>query len=216
MVKKKGISQRIENAQLLINGALGQPAVSQELAKVGYPKKEIEKGRALLNKVIELQTAKTTKYGLQLSTSEEFKQEQATAWEKYIYHVQSARLAFRNDVGRQKRLQLNVSRQRTIAVWMEQARFFYQEIRQMSDQFAVMGVTDEELAQTQAMIEAMSSARQHYKSLIGEAQMATQQRNAALKDLDVWVRKFTKVARIALEEQDQLLEGMGLLVRSKG
>ena len=102
MVKKKGISQRIENAQLLINGALGQPAVSQELA------------------------------------------------------------------------------------------------------------------QTQAMIEAMSSAKQHYKSLIGEAQMATQQRNAALKDLDVWVRKFTKVARIALEEQDQLLEGMGLLVRSKG
>ncbi len=215
MAKKRNISQRIADARLLINGALRQPKVSQELARLGYPKKEIQKGESLLNRVILLQNTKSTKYGLQFSVSEQCKQDMAVAWEQYMYHVKSARLAFRQDVGKRKQLQLDQPRKRTLAVWMEQARYFYQAIRQMPEAFAVMGVTGDELAQAQAMNEAVADAKHHCKSLAGEAQQATQERNIAMKKLDTWVRKFTKVARIALDEQDQLLEGMGLLVRSR-
>ena len=214
--KSTSVAQRIEDAQLLINGALRQPTVSQRLAKLGYPLKEIQAGEVLLNKVITLQTMKSSKYGLQLSASEQYKQDQAAAWQQYMYHVKSAKLALRHDMGKQKRLQLDVPRKRSLAGWLEQARYFYQEIQQLPDQFAVMGVTGEELAQSQAMIEAVAAAKRSCKALAGEAQLATQERNQAIKALNVWVRKLSKVARIALEEQDQLLEGMGLLVRSKG
>lgn len=214
-MKSNSISQRIENARLLITGALRQPIVRQEVAKLGYPLKEIQKGEKLLNKVVLLQTAKKSKYGSQLSASEQCKQDQAAAWETYMYHVKSAKLTFRHDIGTMKRLQLDGPRKVRFAAWMEQSRYFYQEIRQMTEHFAVMGVTADELAQAQAMMEAVADAKRHCKSLAGEAQLATQERNAALKELDAWVSKFTKVARIALNEHDQLLEGMGLLVRSR-
>lgn len=85
----------------------------------------------------------------------------------------------------------------------------------MPDDFARMGVTAAELSQTQAMIEALIDAKLQYRTRTGEAQQATQERNRAMNELDAWVSRFIKVARIALEGQDQLLEGMGLLVRSK-
>ena len=215
MAKKKNIPQRIEDAQRLINGALRQPTVAQALTKMGYPKKEIQRGEALLNRVVLLQTAKSVKYGAQFKASEQSKQDQATAWNQYIYHVKSARLAFRNDIGRRKQLQLDAPRRRALAAWLEQSRYFYQEIRQMTDYFTVMGVTDDELAQAQAMIEAVADTKRRNQSLVGEAQLATQERNIAMKELDAWVSRFTKVARVALDEHDQLLEGLGLLVRSK-
>ncbi|WPP49061.1 hypothetical protein [Catalinimonas niigatensis] len=215
MVKKKNIPQRIEDARLLIRGAMHMPVVSQEVAKYGYPMKELQRGEGLLNKVILLQSEKSSKYGLQFSASEQLKKDQATAWEQYLYHVKSAKLAFRNDIGKQKHLQLDVPRKRNLAGWMEQARYFYKEIQQMPESFAPMGVTAEEVAQTQAMIEAIGDTHRSCKGLQGEAQMATQERNLAMKALDEWVRRFTKTARLALDDQDQLLEGLGLLVRSK-
>ncbi len=86
----------------------------------------------------------------------------------------------------------------------------------MTDDFAVVNVTGEVLAQTLAMIEAVAEAKRVRKSLAGEAQQMTQERNKALRELNTWTRRFAKMARMALEEKDQLLEGMGLLVRSKG
>lgn len=215
MAKTRSIAQQIQNTRLLIDGALNQPVVTQQLAKFGFPKPEIKKGEVILNQVVLLQTTRSSKYGQQLSAYTHCKQDQAVAWEQYVYHVQSAKLAFRNDLGQQKRLQLDQPRKRSLAVWLTQARYFYQEIQQMPDHFAKMGVTADELAQTQAMIEAMAAANRHCKTLVGEAQLATQQRNTAMKEMNVWVRRFTKVARVALEEHDQLLEGLGLVVRSK-
>ncbi len=215
MSKTNSIAQQIQNTRLLINGALNQPVVSQQLARFGFPKPEIKKGETILNRVELLQITKSSKYGQQLSASERCKQDQATAWEQYNYHVKSAKLAFRNDRGQQKRLQLDQPRQRSLAAWMTQARYFYQEIQQMPDHFAKMGVTAAELTQGQAMVEAVAAGNRHCKTLVGEAQLATQQRNRAMKELKAWVSRFTKVARVALEEHDQLLEGLGLVVRSK-
>lgn len=214
-MKSKGITQRIENARLLINGAINQPAVGQELAKVGFPAKEIQKGKSILDNVMRLQSTKSARYGSRFSAAERFKQDQATAWAKYMYHIKSAKLVFQDDIGTQRKLQLNVPRERKLAEWMEQARYFYQEIEQMPEAFTAMGVTAEELARVQAMIEAIGEAKLTFKGLGGEAQQATQERDIAMKSLDAWVSKFTKAARLALDEQDQLLEGMGLLVRSK-
>ena len=215
-VKKSSIAQQVDSAQQLIDGARAQPEVMKELAKLGYPPKEMQKGVALLNRVIMLESAKSSKYGLKHSTAVQGNQDQTEAWRKYMHHVKSARLAFASDLGKQKRLELTVARKRSLAEWRVQARHFYQELQQMTDDFAAVNVTGEELAQTLAMIEAVAEAKRVRKSLAGEAQQMTQDRNKALRELNTWTRRFAKMARIALEEQDQLLEGMGLLVRSKG
>jgi hypothetical protein len=49
---------------------------------------------------------------------------------------------------------------------------------------------------------------------IGESQEATRGKDKALAELEEWMSDFYAVARIAMEDQPQLLESLGLLVRS--
>ena len=48
----------------------------------------------------------------------------------------------------------------------------------------------------------------------GEAQAATQKRDAALDAMQDWLSDYLAIAKVALEEEPQLLEGLGMLQRS--
>lgn len=48
----------------------------------------------------------------------------------------------------------------------------------------------------------------------GEAQAATQKRDKALDELQDWLSDYLAIAKIALEEEPQLLEGLGVLQRA--
>lgn len=48
----------------------------------------------------------------------------------------------------------------------------------------------------------------------GESQQATQDKNKAFDAVTKWVSEFYAVAKIALEDQPQLLESVAKLVRS--
>ncbi len=48
----------------------------------------------------------------------------------------------------------------------------------------------------------------------GDAQIATQARDAAMDALDQWVSDFIAIARLALEEEPQALEKMGVVEAS--
>ncbi len=55
---------------------------------------------------------------------------------------------------------------------------------------------------------------EEYLREVGESQDATKQKDAAFAEIDDWMRDFYAVARIALEDHPQLLETLGILVRS--
>ncbi|MEL6903694.1 MAG: hypothetical protein AAFP07_22395, partial [Cyanobacteria bacterium J06606_4] len=48
----------------------------------------------------------------------------------------------------------------------------------------------------------------------GDVQAATQKRDAALDELKDWLSDFLAIAKIALEDDPQKLESLGVLVRS--
>ena len=48
----------------------------------------------------------------------------------------------------------------------------------------------------------------------GQAQAATQKRDAALDDLQDWLSDYLAIAKVALEDNPQLLEGLGVLQRA--
>ncbi|MEM0941615.1 MAG: hypothetical protein AAF600_19240 [Bacteroidota bacterium] len=49
---------------------------------------------------------------------------------------------------------------------------------------------------------------------MGEAQQFTVTRDEALDHLDEWMAEFKELAKIALEDQPQLLEVLGILQRN--
>ncbi len=60
-------------------------------------------------------------------------------------------------------------------------------------------------------VEAANSVQDHRR---GKAQDATQDRNLVLAELNSWLVEFRTVARIALQEDPQYLEKLGILVAS--
>lgn len=76
------------------------------------------------------------------------------------------------------------------------------------------GTTKAELEQMQAMVTSFIQSQQQQTQKTGDAQLATQRRNAVLKQLQQWVRGYRSIARVALEDQPQLLEVLGILVKA--
>ena len=60
-------------------------------------------------------------------------------------------------------------------------------------------------------VETLDILRQQTKS---QLQILTQQKQEALAELEQWMRRFYRIARIALEDQPQQLEALGLVVKA--
>ena len=74
-------------------------------------------------------------------------------------------------------------------------------------------VTLEDLTAANALIPEVEAARATYLKEKGESQDATTIKDAAFVKIDDWMSEFYAVARIALEDNPQLLEALGLIVK---
>ena len=72
----------------------------------------------------------------------------------------------------------------------------------------------EEISACITEINAIETTRTLYLKEVGESQEATKTKDKALAELEEWMSDFYAVAKIAMEDQPQLLETLGLLVRS--
>ena len=210
---KYSIEQKLENYRIALEGGMNHPIISQRVAVLGYDKKKVREGIGLHNEVIQLESLKNERYGNQRGSHDTLKADREAAWQLYIKHVTFARLAFKGNKAVWQKLQLSGKRKSTLAGWLAQSRIFYQEITHVTETMATVGITAEELQQAWAMIEAVAQARTQYQQEAGEAQWATQKRNQSLRELEVWMQRYLKVARLALEEDDQLLEVLGIVVK---
>jgi hypothetical protein len=75
-------------------------------------------------------------------------------------------------------------------------------------------VTSEDLNAANTLISELEAARSEYLKEKGESQDSTKQKDAAFATLDDWMSEFYAVARIALEDNLQLLEALVVLVRN--
>ena len=75
-------------------------------------------------------------------------------------------------------------------------------------------ITPEVVTECLAKHQDLLNKRSDYDREEGETQDATQTKNAALIELDEWMDEFDRIAEVALYDQPQLLEVLGIFVRS--
>lgn len=212
---KQTIYGQIVDAQRTIENALNHKEIQKGLSAFRYARKKLLEGKALCEQTHMLHMSKFDKYGSQYQTSNTLKEEVALVKMQYKRHLQIARLAFEDNRGVQEKLKLKGKRKENLDGWLEQATAFYYYIDGVMEDITRYGADQEELIQTKVMVEALSATKQQQLQTRGEAQHATQQRNIALKQLNNWMKKFRQTARIALQEEPQLLEILGIKVPSQ-
>ncbi len=209
---KNTIDNSLEKARIAIEGALGQPEMLKKMAKHGYDLKKIMEGKALHDQVKLFATAKSEGIGGQKKSTRDFARIREDIDEKYAYHLEVARLALREDSSLWDMLQLKGVRKRTVAGWLQQVQAFYGNIHRVMEAMNFRGVSQEELAQVQAMVEAAATLRIRQASKKGESQSATAQKKKMKAALDLWMKDFFYIARFVAKDDMQQLEALGMVV----
>ncbi|MBI3960741.1 MAG: hypothetical protein HY328_18170 [Chloroflexi bacterium] len=211
------IDQQLAAAQLALSNARTDADLSGPLADLGYDAARLDEGWGLYQAAVAAQQRQSQEYGEQYSASDAF----GAAWEAaqadYSRYVKVARIALKGERGASAALDLDGPRKRPLAGWLAQARQFYTNALADESVLAALtrfGVSQEKLVAGQTQVAVVEGLAATQKKETGEAQQATQDRDAALEALDEWMGDFLAIARIALEENPQWLEKMGVLARS--
>ena len=134
-----------------------------------------------------------------------------------MVNVRIARIAFKNDVQATATLELNKRRATTVSGWLKQARAFYHALlsnETWKTAMAAFGITEEKLSSGLQLVEDVATTTEQVNKEKGDAQNATEQRDAKFEELHEWISDYEVIVRIALAGSPQLLEKLGIVVKS--
>ena len=205
------INKEMEQVATILRNAQ-QPQIKKALVHYGYTNHRFQEGQSLLNELQLLQQTQQEEYQSKGEVGRTLASYEREMRQQFVTHRALAKWIFRNDENGYQRLALFRPIASQTVARAAQIRHFYQEALKSHAMFARHGLTKAELEQGQNMIEAIMDARRERQQKAGEAQHATQQRDAVRQQMRIWLVDFRTVARIALREEPQLLEALGMTV----
>ena len=217
MTLDRSIDTLLSQAQLAIENALNNPQVLAYLADFGYTTERINQGKKLYNLAAAAQLQQQSEAGDQLSATAAVNAAWETAKKTYSRLMKVSRVALKNNAGAAVKLDLGGTRKKSLSGWMAQATQFYKQALANRDILSALkefGITEQKLKTGLRELDAVEAANQKQEKEKGDAQAATQKRDAALDELQDWLSDYLAIAKVALEGDSQLLEGLGVLQRS--
>ncbi|MDM8160584.1 hypothetical protein QUH73_12230 [Labilibaculum sp. K2S] len=215
--QSKSEGQLIETFRISLANVENQPKIAATMAEFGYDLSTITKGRELLEATISAFNFNQQEDNETIQARADFDAKVTLMTEKYTSHRRKAKVAFRKDEVVLKQLGLAGNYSKAYTKWITTMKTFYNGVQTNAAHLAkllVYKITEEEIAACITEINALETTRTLYLKEVGESQEATKLKDKALADLEEWMSDFYAVAKIAMEDQPQLLESLGLLVRS--
>lgn len=203
--------KEMEQAGIILRN-VHHPRIKKLLGTYGYSVARLQVGQELLNQVELLQQAKKSGYQSKGKVSRIIRADEHEMHHRFIEHRALAKWIFRHSTDEYERFELHQPVASRKATKIAQIQRFYHEALKVSETFSRHGLPTAELEQGQAMIDSITEARYERLQKTGEAQQATQQRDEARRALRTWLADFRAVARVALRQEPQLLEALGMVV----
>ena len=207
------IPEQLNEAETALDNALTDASLLDALGAFGYDEATLQEGQTLLEAAQDAQQTMTTAYGDQFAATDAVEAAYDAAHAVYMRHVKIARVALKNERGAAEALKLTGDRKQTLSGWLDQARTFYDNAladADVQDALGQFGIASEDLTAAQAQVEAVADVNSTQEQEKGDAQDATAARDAAVDALDDWMADFRAIARVALEDQPQQLEKLGI------
>lgn len=214
IMKNQTIDGKLLFAQNAITNAMNTPEISDSLAVFGYDQNMLTQGQALYSAASGLHEKQGKEYGEQFAATDALTLAKALANKNYMVHIKIARVALRGDRGAAASLELAGERKESLSGWLKQAKAFYANALSTPSVLEALGrfgITTEKLQAGQTLVLDVETKFNTQLKETGEAQVATQQRDEALDDLQEWMSDFTAISRIALEGESQYLEVLGIV-----
>ena len=209
MTKEK----QLERSLFAIEGVRNNPARETTLKQVGWLPKETTRGWEQYQETYGLFAEQKEKLRQQRQATDELHAAMNMLNEVYHKHLLLARMAVPYQRNVYRTLELGGKRQTRRSAWLSQIRNFYRNLPLIEAELATFGVTADEVAQAEAMVEAVTAARVRQNEARSAAQQARIDRDRAHQELEAWTRRFIRTARFAFADTPQQLEALGIIAR---
>ena len=210
--KKDALEHELHSAEVAIENSLGDTTVLGALGEFGYDKAAILKGRSLCVEARKKFEAHKVEYGEQYAATAELERVWKESGRVYMRSIKVARIAFKNDEKARTALILGGTRKVSLAGWLDQSRTFYANLLEdqgFVDAMARFGYNRKKLEAESSLVQEVSRANLAQEREKGDAQKATEVRDDKLDALADWISDFRAIARVAFEDDPQMLEKLG-------
>jgi len=215
--RKSSEAEDLEQYRISFENVAAQPEIAAAMLTVNYTPQKIAVGEDLLavtRQIFDLNIIEDDETSVAYNNYLTIKKD---AEKTYARHRKLSKVIFRNDPVTAEKLAITGSIPRPYINWIETSRKFYTTAASdpvILEKLLNLNITTEEITASSTQIADLEAARAIYHREIGESQETTQKKDAAFAEMDHWMSDFYTVARVALEDHPQLLESLGVMVRS--
>lgn len=209
--------ETLEQYRISLDNAENQAQISAVLADLGFDSAVIGEGKALLAATRKAYEANITEDDETSVAYADFSNIRTSLEVIFNLHRKKAKVVFRNDPLTADRLAVSGAMPRTYIKWLETVKRFYSLATSNTDiqvKLARLKISVEDLTTANRLISELETARSFYLKEKGESQDATKAKDAAFYKIDDWMSEFYAVAKIGLEDNPQLLEALGKMVKN--
>jgi hypothetical protein len=204
-------------SKVAITNAMSDQEIKTLLLEYNYDDSRLNEGLALLKQAEEVYQKQKKEYREQYVASQELDQSIEKAKPLYTEHVDLTTLAFRHESTKLVDLGLDKIRERTFSAWLIQAIEFYKIVindETVIEKLSMYNLTKDKLEKGRQLIIEVELANSRQEKEKGEAQDSTKERDKIMAQLEDWMYEFTVICRYALKSKPQLLEKLGIKVKS--
>ncbi|WP_339903646.1 hypothetical protein [uncultured Cyclobacterium sp.] len=210
-------AETLELYRVSLENANKQPQIKAILTELGYDTAIMEEGNALLSETRKAYDYNRIEDDETSAAYAHFSKLKAELEGIFDIHRKKAKVIFRKDPVTADQLAISGPMPRTYMKWLESAKKFYGVAATDQDVLNKLGrlkLGAADIATGNALINELETARTEYLREKGESQDATKLKDAAFSKIRDWMSDFYEVAKIGLDDNPQLLESLGKMVRS--
>ncbi|MFA9392075.1 MAG: hypothetical protein ACERKD_19855 [Prolixibacteraceae bacterium] len=216
MAKSTTEARTLEQYRVAFENTASQPQISTTMAEFGYDSTAMLIGKALYDETRLAYDSNKIETDESIAAHAVFDSKRKELEDVYSSHRKKAKVVFRNDNVTADKLAITGTLAQAYIKWLETVKKFYVTAIVDSDiqtKLTRLKISLEDLTAANALIPEVEASRAAYLKEKGESQDATTIKDAAFGKLDDWMSEFYAVARIAMEDNPQLLEALGLIVK---
>ena len=210
-------AEALEQYRVSFENVEKQTEIATIMAEFGYNQTLLTEGKLLLSKTREAFDFNKKEDDETSEAYNNFSTLKENLAKTYSLHRKKGKVIFRNEPTTLNKLALTGSLPTAYIKWLETVKKFYTVAMvdtEIQSKLARLKITPTELDNTLTLIMQLESARAEYLREKGESQDSTKLKDKVFGEIDDWMSEFYAVAKIALEDNPQLLESLGKFVRS--
>lgn len=213
---KNSEADTLELYRVALENAETQSEIATVMAELGYDSAKITEGKTLLTETRSAYDFNKTEDDETSAASASFSDKKAELEKVFKMQRKKAKVIFCNDSVKADKLAISGEMPRTYIKWLEAAKKFYSVTTTdtaIQTKLARLAITADSLTAANTFITELEAVRAEYLKEVGESQDATKAKDAAFAKMDDWMSEFYAVARIGLEDNPQLIEALGKVVK---